>query len=148
MDALDKVEADGDFDDPGAGDPAMGEEAEARPEGPPADHDDLPGEGETLDEDSGGFDLFEWATDVPDGSHTEFSISDFWDTDNGGLTRIGFHLPAFDGGYPNALGVVIGLCELYKQKLEEKQGDGGGGDGEKDAPAADTVSKADAEALT
>ncbi len=148
LEAVSAVEVDGDHDDPGAGLEAIGEEAGARPEGPAPEIGD---DADALDEDSGtGFDVFSWASRVPEGSHLDFEAREWWDPDTGGKTRLAYHLSDAtpDGvGYPNAIGVLVGAAELYWSKVIQGGGRGGDDrDGEQDAPDAETVDRNTAEA--
>lgn len=144
--ALAEVEADDDLDhDPGAGIPEMGEEADARPEGPmpEVDADDV---------DEGGFSVLSWASEVPEGSHRNYDATDWWDPEGGGENRLAFHLSTVadsGGGYPNGIGVLVALAELYWRLATEQQGgsSGDGSDDEQDAPDAETVDRETAEAL-
>lgn len=152
MAALDEVEdegADADHDaarpDRGAGHPDLGEEDDARPEGPMPEPDEaLPGEQDD------GFSVLSWARSVPDGSHTNFDASDWWDPENGAENRLAFHLSDAAGagaGYPNGLGVLVAFAELYWSAATGSSGeDDGGESGEDDAPTGETVAPSEAEA--
>lgn len=145
-DALAEVEVEEEHDDPGAGFEEIGEEPDARPEGPTpdADADDLGGD------DEGGFSVLSWARSVPEGSHTNFDKSDWWDPEGGGETRLAFHLSDAAGegvGYPNGLGTVVALAELYWSQVKDQNGGGSSSDDdEQDAPDAETVDRETAEA--
>lgn len=123
-------DADGDLLDDIEADPAPkpigGEtevEADSTPDPDPAEPDDT----------STGFNLFDWASRIPEGSHLDFEAKDWWDPETGAENRLAFHLSdaAGDGlGYPNAIGTAVGLAELYVSKLKDAGGDDGeqGGD--------------------
>jgi len=152
LSALESVDVHGDPDDPGAGDPAIGEEADARPEGPLPDPDaDHAGDEFEDDESSGGFDPFEWARSVPEGSHTDFDATDWWDPEGGAENRLAFHLADATGagaGYPNGLGVLVAIGELYWSKVREQQSGGSSSDeSAQEAPDAETVDRNTAEGL-
>ena len=148
-DALAEVEGGDDDPDDVLGGPtetAVGEEPDARPEGP------LPGADlDGLEDESAGFDLVEWAQSVPEGSHRDFDASDWWDPEHGAENRLAFHLSdATDSsnvGYPNAVGVVVGFAELYWTRLRDTADDGDDAGAEADAPDAETVDADTAEAL-
>lgn len=137
MDALDQ-----------ATETAPGEEPDARPEGPLPDDDldELDGDDETS-----GFDLYDWATSVPEGTHRDFEARDWWDTEGGAENRVGFHLSdATDGavGYPNGVGTLVGFAEMYFKHVRAATSDDGGDESaEQDAPDAETVDRNTAEAL-
>lgn len=143
MAALDQVEDEGTAPDHGAGRPDLGEEADAMPEGPLPDGDDLP------DEEDGGFSLFDWATNVPEGSHTNFDSSDWWDPENGAENRLAYHLSDAAGegaGYPNGLGVLVSLAELWWSAAESSTSSTSS-DGSDDPPETETVARSEAEEL-
>lgn len=93
------------------------------------DGDELEGE------ESGGLldvDLYEWVQRVPEGSHLEFDADEWWDTENGGRNRLAFHLSDAAGsgaGYPNGVGLLVGVLEEYfttiKQRKKDADGDSG-----------------------
>lgn len=148
QDALAEVEAGEDVQDPGAGSVEMGEEPNARPEGPMPEG----GEPDLSEEESGGFDFLGWARSVPDGSHTDFDRSDWWDPKGGAETRLAFHLSDAAGagaGYPNGLGVLVALGELYWSKVRSQQSKSSSSEESepKQPQDADTVARDTAEAL-
>lgn len=77
--------------------------------------------------------LKRWLQRVPDGSHVDFRNRELWDPDNGGERRILFHLAdAADGdggiGYPNGVGILVGLAEIYyRRAFGDGDRDGAGG---------------------
>lgn len=147
--ALAEVEAGADHDradDPGAGVGEIGEEPEARPEGPAPDSEMWD---ETDEEAEGGFSVLSWAQSVPDGSHRDFDASDWWDPEHGGENRIAFHLSEATGagaGYPNGLGLAVGLAEMYWSAVRSSTKDEPADEQESEASAGDTVARETAEA--
>jgi len=143
--ALEEVEADGDAEhvEAGAGQPDQGEEPDAIPEGPLPD-DDVSGQQESK------FSVLSWAERIPDGSHLDFDARDWWDPQEGGKNRLAYHLSdaAGDGaGYPNGLGVLVALAEMYWSRVEGEHDDRGDDQGDEAAPETETVARSDAEAL-
>lgn len=132
--------------DPGGPDLEMDEEPTARPEGPAPDHG-----ADVLEEEpeESGFNLLSWAERVPDGSHLDFDSRDWWDPETGAENRLAYHLSdaTSEGvGYPNGLGVLVGLAELYWSRVREQQSpDGGDRAAEQDAPDEDAVDAETAE---
>lgn len=148
--ALASVETGAETTDPGAGDRAHGEQPDARPEGPAPDAGDRDDAAEEIEEESGGFSVLSWAKDVPEGSHTDFDASDWWDVEGGGENRLAFHLSTIadsGGGYPNGVGVLVALAELYWRRVTDGESGGESG-GESSAPDAETVDRETAEAMT
>jgi len=131
--------------DPGAGHEEIGEEPDARPEGPMPDLEDEPADEEE------GFSVLSWAERIPEGSHREFDRTDWWDPDGGGLNRLAFHLSDAAGagaGYPNGVGVLVAVAEEYWSRVQEQQGHGDESDEGDEAPDAESVDRSTAEALT
>lgn len=116
QDAVRSVElnGDGDLDGEQAGaDPFLdGEQA--------GDFLDEPAEKEV------GFSLMRWLERTPEGSHHDFDYREWWDPETGGENRLAFHLAdaagAAGSGYPNALGIVVALAEIYWRQVKKQQG--------------------------
>lgn len=105
---------------PSPGEPSLEGSAEGSAEG------SSEGSGPT---DSEGFSPRAWAERVPEGSHLEFDAAEWWDPKNGAENRIAFHLADAAGagaGYPNALGVLVGLAEVYWREVRRQQGSSSG----------------------
>lgn len=141
MAALDEVDAEGEHVNPGEGQPGAGEEPDAMPEGPAPD---LPGE--EVEEES-GFSVLSWAERIPDGSHLDFDARDWWDPETGGKNRLAYHLSDATGegaGYPNALGVLVAVAELYWSSVRNQSSTSEESEG---APDAEEVDRDTAEGL-
>jgi hypothetical protein len=150
-DALANVEGDGPASeslDPKSAVLSEGEEPDARPEGPLPN--DEPGD------DQGGFSVLSWAKSVPEGSHLDFDRRDWWDPEGGGENRLAFHLSTIadeGGGYPNGVGVLVALGELYYSEVlgrtDDVEHDERGDDerDDQDAPDAEEVPAETAEGL-
>jgi hypothetical protein len=136
----------------GDGMPVEGEEPDARPNGPAPDldgegdeQDDLGGEG-----DDGGFSIYDWLTSTPEGSHVDHDARDWFDTETGGKNRIAFHLSELVGdgvGYPNGVGILVGVGEWYVAQVgdgtDEQGGDEPAGEGGESDPDAIPREEAD-----
>lgn len=107
-------------------------------DGPDGDRGDDPradlGEGDPDDadavlsdeEESDGFSLFKWAKSVPEGSHRDHDVTDWWDPAGGAENRLAFHLADVTeagGGYPNGVGVLVSFGELYAREVLGWEGD-------------------------
>lgn len=95
-----------------------------------AEFDDAADPTDALDDD-GGLGVLDWARRIPEGSHFDFDARDWWDPDGGGENRLAFHLSDASGdglGYPNGVGVLVALAELYVAHLTGQSDGSDGGD--------------------
>jgi hypothetical protein len=110
--------------------PVAGEEPDARPEGPLPE----PGVGGVEDEKSDPKNaVLSWAKSIPEGSHLDFEAKDWWDPETGGKNRLAFHLSNLSdegAGYPNGVGTLVAIGEMYYSAVLDSDGEESGEDTE------------------